>query len=74
MLKPGDVVRVQTNAGGGFGDPLEREPELVLGDVLDRYVTLDHAREDYGVVIDAQKMSVNVQATQSLRALKHGGQ
>ena len=37
----------------------EREAELVLGDVLDHYVTLDHAREDYGVVIDAQTMSVD---------------
>ncbi|MGH7865174.1 MAG: hydantoinase B/oxoprolinase family protein, partial [Candidatus Binataceae bacterium] len=40
-LKAGDIVRVQTNAGGGFGDPLERDPELVLRDVLDRYVTVD---------------------------------
>jgi N-methylhydantoinase B len=70
MLKPGDLVRVETNAGGGFGDPLERDAELVLKDVLDRYVTVDRAREDYGVVIDAQKMSVDVQATQSLRVSK----
>jgi N-methylhydantoinase B len=70
VLKPGDTVRVQTNAGGGFGDPLEREPELVLGDVLDRYVTLDRARDDYGVVIDAQKMSVDVEATGRLRSAK----
>ena len=46
----------------------------MLGDVLDRYVTIDRAREDYGVVIDAQKMSVDIQATQSLRASKHCGQ
>lgn len=66
-LKPSDVVRVQTNAGGGFGDPLEREPELVLGDVLDRYVTIDRAREDYGVVIDPQSLTVDSEATQGLR-------
>ena len=61
-LKSGYVVRVQTNAGGGLGNPFEREAELVLGDVLDHYVTVDRAREDYGVVIDAQTMSVDSQA------------
>jgi N-methylhydantoinase B len=73
-LKPGDIVRVQTNAGGGFGDPFEREPELVLGDVLDRYVTLDHAREDYGVVIDLKNSKVDAAATRALRTERKSGE
>ena len=66
-LKPGDILRVDMNAGGGYGDPFERDPELVLGDVLDGYVSIGGAREDYGVVIDAQAMSVDRQATDALR-------
>lgn len=66
-LKPGDIVRVDMNAGGGYGDPFERDPEWVLGDVLDGYVSIGGAREDYGVVIDAQAMSVDRQATDALR-------
>jgi N-methylhydantoinase B len=68
FLKPGDVVRVQTNAGGGFGNPFERDPKLVLGDVADRYVTIDRAREDYRVVIDPNSLGLDVEATTKLRA------
>src|SRR5512135_235675 len=63
LLKPGDIVRVNMNAGGGYGDPLDRDPELVLGDVLDGYVSIQGAREDYGVVIDAQTLAVDLPAT-----------
>jgi N-methylhydantoinase B len=70
-LKTGDIVRVQTNAGGGLGSPLERDPRLVLGDVLDHYVTIEAAREDYGVVIDAHSRTVDLAATRELRARRH---
>lgn len=66
-LAPGDVVQVNMNAGGGYGDPLERDPELVLGDVLDGYVSIEGAREDYGVVIDGPKLAVDHEATDRLR-------
>ena len=66
-VKPGDIVRVNMNAGGGYGDPLERDPELVLGDVLDGYVTPQGARDDYGVVIDPDNFRVDYQATEKLR-------
>ncbi len=62
-LKPGDTVQVNMNAGGGYGDPLQRDPELVLGDVLDGYVTLAGARADYGVVIDEQSLTIDQAAT-----------
>ncbi len=47
----GQIVRVLTTGGGGWGDPLEREPELVLRDVVDGKVSLRAATEEYGVVL-----------------------
>jgi N-methylhydantoinase B len=66
-LHTGDVYRHVMAGGGGFGDPLERDPESVRVDVLDGKVTIEHARAAYGVVIDARRV-VDVNATQSLRA------
>ena len=37
--------------GGGWGDPLDRDPQAVLDDVLDEYVSVEGARRDYGVVL-----------------------
>src|SRR5207253_4549232 len=47
----GDVFSRPTAGGGGFGDPLERDPALVLEDVADDYVSVERAAKDYGVVI-----------------------
>src|SRR5262249_58105577 len=47
----GAVVRVMAAAGGGWGDPWSRDPELVKRDVRDEYVTIEGAERDYGVVI-----------------------
>ena len=69
-LKKGDVVSIRTGGGGGWGDPLERDPELVLKDVLNGYITVDAAREVYGVVIDPERMEVDREATEELRAKK----
>jgi N-methylhydantoinase B len=52
-LKKGDEFRKPSAGGGGLGDPLERDPKLVLEDVIDGYVTLGRAAKDYGVVIRA---------------------
>jgi N-methylhydantoinase B len=46
-----DVITYYSPVGGGYGDPLERDPEKVLDDVLDGFITVDHARNDYGVVL-----------------------
>jgi N-methylhydantoinase B len=51
LLEPGDGVRLIVGGGGGWGDPLERDPELVLTDVLDDLVSPEFARRAYGVVI-----------------------
>jgi N-methylhydantoinase B len=49
----GTLVRVETTGGGGWGDPLEREPARVLLDVVQGKVSEGAAREDYGVVLMA---------------------
>jgi len=53
--------------GGGWGNPLERDPGRVLEDVLDEYVSLESAEKDYGVIIDRQAMKVDLEATWALR-------
>ncbi|ANN15461.1 hydantoinase [Amycolatopsis orientalis] len=50
-LRPDDVVDVILPGGGGYGDPFEREPEAVLADVVDGYVSVAAARELYGVEV-----------------------
>ncbi len=52
-LEPGDRVLIGTQGGGGYGDPLARPIERVLDDVIDELVTVESARDDYGVVIQA---------------------
>jgi N-methylhydantoinase B len=48
---PGDSLERPSAGGGGFGDPLDRDPEAVRADVIDGYVSVDRARQDYGVVV-----------------------
>ena len=62
------VVDIMTGGGGGYGDPLERDPERVLKDVLAGYVSHERAEKVYGVVIE--NGSVNKAATEALRARK----
>jgi len=50
-LRAGSLLRLRTTGGGGWGDPFEREPELVLRDVLQGRVSEESAERDYGVVI-----------------------
>ncbi len=69
-LGAGTLVRIETTGGGGWGDPLEREPELVALDLMQGKVSERSAREDYGVVlmVDADDVRVDVEATVALRA------
>ncbi|MDT3444664.1 MULTISPECIES: hydantoinase B/oxoprolinase family protein [unclassified Pseudofrankia] len=48
---PGDIILYLVSGGGGWGDPLERDEDAVLADFHDGYVSIDGAREDYGVVL-----------------------
>jgi N-methylhydantoinase B len=65
---PRDVYAVIWSAAGGFGDPLERDPDKVRADVVDdRCVSIEAAREIYGVVITANGR-VDEAATRKLRS------
>jgi N-methylhydantoinase B len=66
-LRQGDLLRIMTPGGGGWGDPLERDVASVQGDVLDGFVSLHSARDDYGVILEAQTCAIDVAATQQLR-------
>jgi N-methylhydantoinase B len=67
IIKRGDVFRHELPGAGGWGDPLEREPSRVLKDVRNEFVSLRSAREDYGVVIDAERWTIDADATARLR-------
>ncbi len=67
QLNPGDTVTIDAAGGGGYGDPLDRDPELVEVDVNEGYVSLEGAKDNYGVVIDQQTLKADLQATEQLR-------
>jgi N-methylhydantoinase B len=63
----GDAFLIQSGGGGGWGDPLARDPVAVLNDVIDGYVTIEGAQHDYGVVIDPNNLSIAGDATKEAR-------
>jgi N-methylhydantoinase B len=67
-MKRGDIIRMFTGGGGGYGDPFERPADEVLAEVRADYISADRAREDYGVVIAADGRGVDEEATARLRA------
>ena len=66
-LNRGDVIRVSWPGGGGWGNPFERDPALVLQDVVAELITPQRAREIYGVVVDVEQRQVDHAATTKLR-------
>jgi N-methylhydantoinase B len=68
VLREGDTIRHDQPGGGGFGDPVERDPEAVAVDVRNDKVTIEHARQAYGVVIDPVTLKVDADATRAMRA------
>ncbi len=67
-IKTGDVFRHVLAGAGGWGDPLERDPNAVLKDVRNELLSRAKADADYGVVIDAQTWAVDGPATERRRA------
>ncbi|MDP4804385.1 MAG: hydantoinase B/oxoprolinase family protein [Candidatus Nanopelagicales bacterium] len=65
-LNRGDTVRLVSPSGGGYGDALQRDPEAVKEDVLDRFITMDQASEDYGVVL-TEELDVDQASTEKAR-------
>ncbi|MDO8636294.1 MAG: acetone carboxylase subunit gamma, partial [Dehalococcoidia bacterium] len=62
-LNRGDIYYCLSCGGGGYGDPLERDPELVLKDIQNGTVSGEWARRTYGVVVIEQNVAVNINAT-----------
>lgn len=58
VLNQNDTVRMVTCTGGGYGDPMERDPESVAWDVKNEYISVRQAEEDYGVVVDPETFEV----------------
>ncbi len=67
VLKRGDVVSLRLPGAGGYGNPLERDLNLLLQDVRDGKVSLESAREDYRVAIDPKTVQIDEGATKKLR-------
>ena len=67
-LRAGDVLQIARSGGAGFGSPRGRDDAAVLVDVLDGYVSLDAAREVYGVAISADTLEIDDTATRRMRS------
>ena len=65
LLQPGDTMTFLSQGGGGYGDPHARDPMRVLSDVRRGLVSVESAREDYGVVV--RNGELDAEATQALR-------
>ena len=68
QVPAGTTAVVITAGGGGWGDPLARDPTRVRADVIEEYVSVDAARDQYGVVFRPGTFDVDVDATRRRRA------
>ena len=66
-VKEGDIIIKQSSGGGGVGDPAERDPEMVLEDVINELVSVEAAREVYKVAIDLESRTIDEEETSKLR-------
>jgi N-methylhydantoinase B len=66
-LSQNDVVLWELGGGGGYGDPKSRDPARVRADVERGYVSVQGARDDYGVALRPDTLEVDVPATDALR-------
>lgn len=62
-----EVFRSEMAGSGGYGDPMERDPEAVAEDVRQEKITPAHAAAEYGVVVDGSTLALDVEATAALR-------
>jgi N-methylhydantoinase B len=68
IVRRGEVVRVETGGGGGWGHPFDREPQRVLADVRGGFVGRESAEEHYGVVLSAEGAAIDEVATEKRRS------
>jgi N-methylhydantoinase B len=69
VLNKGDRLRIERPGGGGMGNPLERDPDRVLDDVRQGYVSIESAEQDYSVIVErgSNTMSIDTARTETLR-------
>ena len=67
FCEPGDRISFISAGGGGYGNPFERDPKRVERDVQYGYVSIERAKQDYGVMIDPDSLLVDLDATLKLR-------
>lgn len=67
VLSRGDEVRFYSSGGGGYGNPLDRDPEAVFEDVVQGLVSTEGALRDYGVVVGGSPLQVDLEATEAQR-------
>ena len=68
QVKKGQILGKVSGGGGGVGNPIERDPEAVLSDVINEWVTVKTARDIYKVVVDKVARTIDWDATNELRA------
>jgi len=67
QLQPGDTLLKISGGGAGVGNPAERDPEKVRWDVINKFVSLETAREIYKVVINPKTLEIDLEETRTLR-------
>ena len=70
IVKRGDIVRLETGGGGGWGHPFDREPARVLQDILGGFVSAESGRRDYGVLLSVDGRSIDEMATRAARSAR----
>jgi N-methylhydantoinase B len=77
-LQPGEWVLGRESGGGGYGNPLERDPEAARSDVMEGWVSREAAERDYGVIfdgeVDDESLAVNAEQTRKRREQLEGDQ
>ena len=66
---PGDRISFISAGGGGYGNPFERNPKAVERDVQYGYISIEKAKQDYGVIIEPDSGTLDLNATRKLRGM-----
>jgi len=69
-VAPGSRIILQTAGAGGYGDPYSRDPQRVRQDVIEGFISIERAKEAYGVVLNAETYKVDAAATRTERKKK----
>jgi N-methylhydantoinase B len=71
-VAPGSRIILQTAGAGGYGDPYRRDPQRVRQDVIEGFISVERAKEAYGVVLNAKTHEIDAAATRAERKQKAG--